>query len=191
MPCPLPLLFRGNSTLVPDPTLSASYFDTKFSSTSTTNFKWKTAVKTSFFPQKKWQKLYFWHIELNLELGNIYLTLLQTSREHFLLLSAPMINSAQWNHIKMLTIFFMFNVLLLTFDIYTDFATAYDFFSQGHFYWGLLTLLPIFSSMTVRIFIAFSNLLILRLRKDISRYNVQLQDLPSLIWHFPLLHPVK
>jgi hypothetical protein len=101
-----------------------------------------------------------------------------------------MLNSAQWKHCQQLIIFFVFNVVFLTADIYSDFGTAFQFFSNGDFYWGLSTLLPIFAPMMVRILIALWSLLILWYNNDTSRIEVQIKTLPRLLWHIPILHPI-
>ncbi len=100
-------------------------------------------------------------------------------------------NSALWKHCLQLTIFFTCNVVLLTMDISSDFATAIHFFQNGHVYWGLSTLLPIFAPMTVKILMAFWNILTLCYLNDKPRKEVQIKALPRLIWHIPFLHPIK
>ena len=99
-------------------------------------------------------------------------------------------NSAQHKHCLQLTIFFTFNVVFLTADIYSDFATAFQFFYNGDFYWAISTLLPIFAPMMVRVLVTFWNLLALCYYKDIPRKEVQIKALPRLVWHIPFLHPI-
>ncbi len=105
--------------------------------------------------------------------------------------TASLLNPALMKHIVHLVIFFVFNVLLLTLDIYSDFATAADFFFNGDIYWCLSTLVPIFAPMLVRIIWTLFSLLKTFWKKDISRLDVQMKDLQSLIWHIPVLLPVK
>ncbi len=101
-------------------------------------------------------------------------------------------NPALRSHIGILTIFFFFNVLLLTADIGTDIATAVSFFNDDHIWWSIFTLVPIFAPWIVRICIDVSNLLKIHLEKNIPRYEFQEQEvLRNLIWQFPLLHPIK
>ena len=85
----------------------------------------------------------------------------------------------------------MFYILLLTLDIGSDFATATDFFYNGQFYWGFATLLPVFAPMTIRIIVDLFIIVMLYWRKDIPRFEVQMQALPNIIWHIPFLHPIK
>jgi hypothetical protein len=109
----------------------------------------------------------------------------------FLLLPDFSINAAQMNHILMLTLFFVFNILISTADIFTDFATAFEFFANDHFWWGFFTLLPIFTNLFIRICVDLFNLMKFYWRKDVPRFEVQLQGLPNLWWHFPFFHPIK
>jgi hypothetical protein len=89
------------------------------------------------------------------------------------------------------TIFFTFNVVFLTADIFSDFATVLQFYYNGEINWGHSTLLPIFAPMAVRILMALWNLLAYHYHKDIPRKEVQIKALPGLIWHIPFLHPIK
>ncbi len=104
---------------------------------------------------------------------------------------APFLNAAQLKHIGQLSIFFIFHVLILTLDIYSDFATAVDLLFKGHLGWGLSTLLPIFAPMIVRIGWTLFNQSRAYWKKAIPRIEVQLKDLPNIIWHIPFLQPVR
>jgi hypothetical protein len=62
-----------------------------------------------------------------------------------------------FEHIKMLMVFFVFQVALLFADIVTDILSALEFFSRGHNYWGVFTLVPIFAPFLAKVFITFAN----------------------------------
>jgi hypothetical protein len=61
--------------------------------------------------------------------------------------------------------FFIFNVVLVTSDIVTDFFTAFNFFNEGHFYWGICTLVPMFAPFAVRFSVAVYELANVAIRK--------------------------
>ena len=94
-------------------------------------------------------------------------------------------------HVFELGVFFIFHVLLLTLDIYSDFATAAGFFFKGHLGWGLSTLLPIFAPMIVKLIWTLFNLSRAYWNKAMPRFEVQRKDLPNVIWHIPFLQPIK
>jgi hypothetical protein len=61
--------------------------------------------------------------------------------------------------------FFIFNVVLVTSDIVTDFITAFNFFNDGHFYWAICTIVPMFAPFGVRFSVAVYELVKVVIRK--------------------------
>jgi hypothetical protein len=61
--------------------------------------------------------------------------------------------------------FFIFNVVLVTSDIVTDFITAVNFFDDGHFYWAISTIVPMFAPFVVRLTVAVYELAKVSIRK--------------------------
>jgi hypothetical protein len=61
--------------------------------------------------------------------------------------------------------FFIFNVVLVTSDIVTDFITAFKFFSDGHFNWGICTIVLMFAPSFVRFSVAVYELAKVAIRK--------------------------
>ena len=66
-------------------------------------------------------------------------------------------NHPVFEHIKILMVFFVSQVALLFADIVTDVLSALEFFSRGHNYWGMFTLVPIFAPFLAKVFITFAN----------------------------------
>ncbi len=66
-------------------------------------------------------------------------------------------NHPMFQHIKMLMVFFISQVALLFADIVTDVLSAFEFFSRGHNYWGMFTLVPIFAPFGAKVFMTFVN----------------------------------
>jgi hypothetical protein len=63
--------------------------------------------------------------------------------------------------------FFIFNVVLVTSDIVTDFITAFNYFNDGHFYWAICTIVPMFAPFAVRCSVAVYELTRVSIRKVI------------------------
>ncbi len=61
--------------------------------------------------------------------------------------------------------FLIFNVVLVTSDIVTDFITAFNFFNDGHFYWAICTIVPMFAPFGVRFSLALVELAKVSIRK--------------------------
>jgi hypothetical protein len=86
---------------------------------------------------------------------------------------------------------------LLLLDIGTDISTAIDFFSRGHFNWGLFTTIPIFAPFVFRILLVFYNLGKCFFEEgkysvNIPKIKLQLQSFAAnVFWSFPLFHPIK
>ena len=117
-------------------------------------------------------------------------------------------NHAKFQHFQMLLKFFIFSIALLTADIVTDIFTAEDFFSKDHIYWGTFTLIPIFAPFIARVFLVIANLArcwkILYIKVEglniqrpsigsfsAARFSVWKHELWQLLWHFPLLQPIR
>ena len=62
------------------------------------------------------------------------------------------------NHVKMLTVFFILHVALLSADIFTDVLSAHEFFERGDHFWGIFTLIPVFAPFIARVIIIVENL---------------------------------
>ena len=100
-------------------------------------------------------------------------------------------------HFLVLLQFFLFGVILLFADIVTDIITAVDFYLNGQTYWCLFTTLPIFAPLLARIILSFVSFCRCfkfdknKLQKNPARFNLWCQDLGKIIWHFPLLQPLR
>jgi hypothetical protein len=92
------------------------------------------------------------------------------------------LNSAQRQHIQQFIMFFIFNVVLVTSDIVSDFITAFNFFNDRHFYWGICTLVPMFAAFAVRFSVAVFELAKVTIRKVafVSLTNVLLNKVTNL-----------
>ncbi len=90
------------------------------------------------------------------------------------------LNESQWKHIGQLVKFFFFNVFLVTFDIVTDFITALNFFNDGHLYWGICTIVPMFAPFVVRFSVSLVELAKVSYREVFYLYtnitNFKLQE---------------
>jgi hypothetical protein len=82
--------------------------------------------------------------------------------------------------------FFIFNVVLVTSDIVTDFITAVNFFDDGHFYWAICTIVPMFAPFAVRFSLALVELAKVAIRKVafISLTNVLLNKVTNFKMHY-------
>jgi hypothetical protein len=102
--------------------------------------------------------------------------------------------------------FFISKFLLSTLDIVTDLLTAGDFFNNGNFYWGLLTVLLIFAPFVARVIHTFIRIALcfkiikdsnlpfchrLSLRMNEARLKVLLKEMPSFLRNFPLFQPIR
>jgi hypothetical protein len=101
----------------------------------------------------------------------------------------------KFHHFLLLLKFFMRCVVLLSLDIITDISTAIEFFSRGHYYWGICTVVPIFAPFGVRILKNVVNLCqCLNLRRckiNRARLSFCVRETKQLIWHFPMLQPIR
>ncbi len=82
----------------------------------------------------------------------------------------------------LITKFLLFNVILLSMDIASDFQTAISFFQSGDFYWGLATILVIFAP--------FLAVLIFSIVTKISN-NLEKVFWTNILWQFPFFHPIR
>jgi hypothetical protein len=120
--------------------------------------------------------------------------------------ASTMLSHPKFQHFKLVLGFFVFKFLLSTLDIVTDLLTAREFFSNGDFYWGLLTILLIFAPFgatvihtCIRIAMCFeirkdSKLPIFQrfsLQKNEGRLKVLYKEMPSFLWNFPLFQPIR
>ncbi len=103
-------------------------------------------------------------------------------------------------HFLILLKFFIFNVLLVSLDIGSDVGTAVNFYNRGHSYWGSLTLLFIFMPFFARILVFLLNVSKcfscnktskFYMKADETKLKIQRQEFSKLMWHIPLLHPVR
>jgi hypothetical protein len=104
----------------------------------------------------------------------------------------------KFQHFVLLLKFFVFSVALIFADVVTDIITASEFFALGHKYWGFFTIVPIFAPFVVKAVITISNLVqCLKLEQcflELNRFRFAVwinNDLWQLLWHFPLLQPIK
>jgi hypothetical protein len=112
----------------------------------------------------------------------------------------------KFQHFFLLLKFFTLSVMLLSMDIITDINTAVDFLSRGHFYWGICTVVPIFAPFAVKILMNIVNLcrcykvtivenscLLWRYRPKLNeaRLSFSVRETKQLIWHFPMLQPIR
>jgi hypothetical protein len=117
-----------------------------------------------------------------------------------------MFNHPKFQHCKLVLSFFVFKFLLSTLDIVTDLLTAREFFSNGDFYWSLLTILLIFAPFGARVIHTCIQIaMCFKIRKDSKlpifprfslqknggRLKVLFKEMPSFLWHFPLFQPIR
>ncbi len=76
-------------------------------------------------------------------------------------------------------------------DYSSDVLTAANFYAAGHSYWGSLTLVFICTPFFARIFVFLFYIGKYLRESDDARLAIQWQEYPKLIWHFPLLHPIR
>ena len=103
---------------------------------------------------------------------------------------------------------FLFSVVLVAADIVTDISTSIEFFSRGHYYWGVFTLVPVFLPLLAKLVLhlvflsrcfkieyADSKFLGITPLKKVSavsaRLSFCLQEIQLLIWHIPMLQPLR
>ena len=107
----------------------------------------------------------------------------------------------KWLHFLMITKFFIFKFLLSATDVLTDILTAVQFFYDGDFYWCLCTSTLLFAPFSARVIQAFvrvimcirvdHNFCIPVCRMNSVRLQILMQELPNLMWSFPLLQPIR
>jgi hypothetical protein len=127
------------------------------------------------------------------------LFLISGSKELKILLRHP-----KFQHLVLLMSFFMRCVLLLSMDIVTDISTAANFLSSDHYHWGMCTVVPIFAPFAVRIVMNLLNLcrcfkltiinnssVQRKYRLNQARLSFCIQEIKQLIWHFPMLQPIR
>ncbi len=103
---------------------------------------------------------------------------------------------------------FLFSVVLVAADIVTDISTSTEFFSRGHYYWGVFTLVPVFLPLFAKFILNLVNLSrcfkfeyynskclgVSKLKKVsiiTARLSFCLQELRELVWHIPMCQPIR
>ena len=129
---------------------------------------------------------------------------------HFIFVSGwlklkQLFNNPVFKHCQLFTGFFIFSVGLLYADIITDFWSAFEFFKQGDTNWGWFTLIPIFAPFLVRLMMTFisycqcfkykkihkMNFYLANISKKKSKYDEWKSELKLLLWHFPMIQPIR
>ena len=87
--------------------------------------------------------------------------------------------------------FFVFNIVGLSFDVGSDFATAHDFYYKGNNNWGMMTLIPIFTPFVIRICLYAFELGKAVFNNNVAQMDVQSKKFHELFWHLPFLHPIQ
>lgn len=98
-----------------------------------------------------------------------------------------------------LFLFLLTNFILKTADVVSDILAAADFFSRGHFNWGLFTSLIILAPFGARLLLSMFNILECYFEKNINgefeknvpKFQLQIKALPKVILDFPMLQPIK
>ena len=97
-------------------------------------------------------------------------------------------------HVGLLMMFSVFNVVVPLSDFITDILTAQSFFQQGHFYWGICTMLFVFLPFLGRLLVFLLKIVIFRIKRNGDDYPNKMTEFkalchgsPELIWHFPPL----
>ena len=91
----------------------------------------------------------------------------------------------------MVTLFFVFNVFMVTLDVVTDILTAAEFFVEDKLYFGILTVIPIMAPFTARTATALTDLARSAYERNPAKVEVQLSNLPELLRDFPLVQPIR
>ena len=103
-------------------------------------------------------------------------------------------DSPVWQHILLIARFFIFKCLLSAADVFTDILTAKHFFETGNYYWGICTVLPLFAPFVARVIQTLIQVAMciksIRHVNDV-RLEILLQELPNLVWTFPLLQQIR
>jgi len=112
-------------------------------------------------------------------------------------------NHPKFQHFNLVLSFFLLKFLLQTADMVTDVVTAVDFFNNGHIYWSICTIGLVFLPFGARIIQVFvqiascykisksSTFPFLKTRKNEARLRVLSEEMPSLLWTFPLFQPLR
>jgi hypothetical protein len=131
----------------------------------------------------------------------VFFFLLSVSKQFKMCLSHP-----KFQHFLLLLKFFMRCVILVSMDMITDIITVIDFLSRGHYYWGICTVVPIFAPFAVRILMNVVNLykcfkldkvdnssVTWKYRPTVNKARLSfcVRELKQLIWHFPMLQPIR
>jgi hypothetical protein len=98
----------------------------------------------------------------------------------------------RWDRIQLLSMFFIFNVLLIFFDIGSDIGNGFNLILRGDVIWGSLTLFFSFCPFLVRFLAILVKLFIAsgyKKKKDFSEKRFQQMKLKASWWFSPIVHP--
>ncbi len=114
------------------------------------------------------------------------------------------------NQFLVVAVFFIFSIFLLSLDIITDIYAVDGFYNQGDTWWGTITLILIFLPLIVRVIMTFTigiyRCYKIELKKWVftplcfyvptaTKKNIKFaqwkSELKLLLWHFPMLQPVR
>ena len=106
-----------------------------------------------------------------------------------------------WKHFLIIAKFFIFTCLLSASDIFTDILTAKHFFENNKMYWGICTAVPLFAPFAARVTQSLVQVAMcvwverdgckITCNKNDVRLKILAQELPNLIWSFPLFQPIR
>ena len=96
-----------------------------------------------------------------------------------------------FKHTVTVAMFFTFNVLLCSLDVATDILTAVEFFCEDKIDFGILTVVPVMAPFLARTALAMLDLVRSAYERNPAKVEVQLSSLPELLWHFPLMQPLR
>ena len=102
-------------------------------------------------------------------------------------------NHAITNHCLLIIKFIAFNIILPSWDIYTDVITAFTFFKQNHIYWGSCTLVFVFLPFVGRLLMFTFSLGQIIIKKKVPEHASKWHHIKKFIkksdilWHIPPL----
>jgi len=116
------------------------------------------------------------------------------------------LKSPKKKHAILVARFFVSKFVLSTMDLVTDVLTAKTFFDNGNASLGLSTIVPIFAPFFARVILACIRVAqcygIIKdkemplarrfsLKRNETVFKVQIQEMPKLVWDFPLFQPIR
>ena len=93
------------------------------------------------------------------------------------------------NHCLLIIKFIAFNIILPSWDIYTDVITAFTFFKQNHIYWGSCTLVFVFLPFVGRLLMFTFSLVQIIIKKKVPEHASKWHHIKKFIkksdilWH--------